>query len=214
MNFLIIIIVILFVTGILYLNGGSQAKKKPREEQLSDLAKLLEGKLVPIEGFPNSYKISFEFEGYHFNYEDVEVAGFKDKVFKSYIKVLTTSKLTLTFGEKKRTRLIEHSKTAQSTGEVRLPKELQDFGAYSNNPPLAEKFLDDPKVIKVFKKYMDSDSWGRSIMAVKVFSGSVVIEFDSGGRGIHKALTYVTESTVIEEYLDDVLVLVQKLESF
>ncbi|MBP9854877.1 MAG: hypothetical protein KBD53_08425, partial [Candidatus Omnitrophica bacterium] len=67
---------------------------------------------------------------------------------------------------------------------------------------------------KVFKKYMDSDSWGRSIMAVKVFSGSVVIEFDSGGRGIHKALTYVTESTVIEEYLDDVLVLVQKLESF
>lgn len=212
MNLIIIGIVVLFLAGIMFLNSGSPSKKKSREDLLADLAKVLEGKLVPIEGFENSYRISFEFEGYQFHYEDVEAVGFKDKIYKSYIKIPTTSKLTLTFGEKKRTQLIEHSKTSQH-GIVRLPKELQDFGAYSNNPPFAEAFLDDTKVLKVLKKFQDVDTWGRPMMAVKISSGTLIVEFDSTGRSVHKALRYVTETSVLEEYLDDVILLTKKLEA-
>ncbi|MGE0268857.1 MAG: hypothetical protein AB7S78_10445 [Candidatus Omnitrophota bacterium] len=211
-NLIIIGVVILFIAGIMFLNSGSPSKKKSREDLLADLAKVLEGKLVPIEDYQNSYRISFDFEGYKFNYEDIEAASFKDKIYKSYIKISTTSKLTLTFGEKKRTQLIEHSKTVQH-GVVRLPKELQNFGAFSNNPPAAEVFLDDVKVLKILKKFQDVDTWGRPMMAVKISSGTIIVEFDSTGRSIHKALRFVTESSVIEEYLDDVLVLTKKLEA-
>lgn len=211
-NLIIVIVVVVFLAGILYLNSGTPSKKRSREDLLADLARLLEGTREPIEGYQNSYKIAFEFEGYRFNYEDVEAVGFKDKIYKSYLKINTTSKLTLTFGEKQRTQLIEHSKTVQH-GVVRLPKELQEFGAYSNNPPFAELFLDDLKVLKVFKKFRDTDTWGRPLMPIKISSGTIIMEFDSTGRSIHKALRYVTESSVIEEYLDDMLVLIKKLEA-
>lgn len=211
MNWIIIGVVIFFIAGIMFMNTGTSSKKKSREDLLKDLARVLEGKMVPIEGYQNSFRIGFEFEGYNFNYEDIEAAGFKDKIYKSYLKINTTSKLTLTFGEKKRTQLIEHAKTNQH-GVVRLPKELQDFGGYSNNPPFAEAFLDDLKVLKIFKKFRDVDTWGRPMMPIKISTGTIIMEFDSTGRSIHKALRYVTETTLIEEYLDDMIVLIKKLE--
>ncbi|MBZ0167214.1 MAG: hypothetical protein K8I00_10450, partial [Candidatus Omnitrophica bacterium] len=102
---IIIGVIMFFVGGIMWLNTGSPSKKKSREQLLNDLTRVLEGTMVPLEGFENSYRINFSFEGYAFRYEDVESVGFKDKIYKSYLKIDTDTKLSLNFGEKRRTKL-------------------------------------------------------------------------------------------------------------
>ncbi len=209
---IIIGVIMFFVGGIMWLNTGSPSKKKSRDDLLNDLNRVLEGKLERLEGFENSYRISFTFEGYSFRYEDVESVGFKDKIYKSYLKIDTDTKLTLIFGEKHRTKLIQHAKS-HSHGIVRLPKSFQDFGATSNNASLAEAFLDDPKVIKIFKKFAGFDPWGKPRMMIRVAEGAIVLSFDAEAGGLHKPLRYVTETSIIEEYLDQMIILVKRLES-
>ena len=128
------------------------------------------------------------------------------------MKINTSSKLTLTFGEKRRTKLIEHSKTS-SHGIVKLPKDFSEFGAYSNNPGLAEEFLNDIKILKILKKYRDFSQSGKPRLFLKINSGTIILEFDTTGSSIHKPLRLVTETTVIEEYLDQMILLTKRLES-
>lgn len=213
MTEIIIIGVIMFlIGGIMWLNTGSPSKKKSREDLLKDLTRVLEGKLESLEGFENSYRITFTFEGYDFRYEDVESMGFKDKIYKSYLKIDTDTKLTLIFGEKQRTKLIEHAKS-HSHGIVRLPKTFSDFGATSNNASLSQAFLDDAKVVKIFKRFAGFDPWGKPRMMLRISEGVIVLTFDSEAGGLHKPLRYVTETSIIEEYLDQLIVLVKRLES-
>lgn len=209
---IIIGVILFFVGGIMWLNTGSPSKKKSREDLLKDLTRVLDGQMEEVEGFENSFRINFSFEGYSFRYEDIESVGFKDKIYKSYLKIDTDTKLTLIFGEKHRTKLIQHAKS-HSHGIVRLPKTFQDFGATSNNVSLAEAFLDEPKVIKIFKKFANFDPWGKARMQIRLTDGSIVLSFDSEVGGLHKPLRYVTETSIIEEYLDELIVLVKRLES-
>lgn len=209
---IIIGVIMFFVGGIMWLNTGSPSKKKSREELLNDLTRVLDGTMVPLEGFDNSYRINFEFEGYAFRYEDVESVGFKDKIYKSYLKIDTDTKLSLNFGEKRRTKLIEHAKSNHH-GVVRLPKDFQDFGATSNNPSLSEAFLDDAKVVRIFKKFSGFDPWGKPRLMMRISEGTIVLAFDAEAGGLHKPLRYVTETSIIEEYLDQLIILVKRLES-
>ncbi len=212
MNWIFVAVVALFAAGIAYLGATSSSSKRPRKDLLDDLTKLVDGVMEPIEGFENSFRIRFDFEGHDFYYEDFETQGFNEKVFKSYLKTDTKENFTLVFGEKHGKKLLNHTGD-KAQAYIKIPDALKDFGVDSNKPKVAEELLQNAKVVKLFKSYRNVDARGRAFIPLKYASGTIVLEFDHTGKFNPKPLQYATEAVTIEGFLDQLILLKEALES-
>ena len=164
MSMLLVLIVLLFLGGIILLSTKSPLKKKTRAQFLQELADLLEGVLEPIEDNEgeNSFRIKFQFKGQEFVYEDLEKKGFKEKIYKAYLKARTPSKLTLTFTEKRRSTKIRtdifiasevSTEHVNEHVQLQVPENLKDLKVFTTDPVAANQIFEDNKTAAILKKF-------------------------------------------------------------
>ena len=60
-----LIVVLLLVGAILYVNSSSSENKRTRESFLEEFTQQVDGRIEEVEGYKNSFRIYFEFEGYN-----------------------------------------------------------------------------------------------------------------------------------------------------
>lgn len=223
MEIVIVSIVVLFTGGLIYAGLAFFQKKKTREQYLGELAKFVEGKIEPIENgvYENSFRMQFEYEGQQFIYEDIEKQGFKGKVYFAYLKVKTTSTLTLTISAKDQplkmvskiflASEVSAEKIGSSNPFVTLDF-LKDCHVYTNNNRMASRFLGDKKISAIFKKMKNLDSARRPFMPIEIVNGMVTLTFSSDPQ-FHPNLTQLMSDVgSISDHADRLLMIVRKLK--
>jgi len=221
MNWIIIGFVIVSLVLIFILKGNLPNKIRSRDQFLKEIEKFVDGRLEPISDQPNSFRIIFNFEGQEFVYEDLESLGFKDKVYKTYLKLKTPSKLTLSFTEKK-SRNVEKNKVritsaleemAQRHTKVHLPKELEkNFNVNTNNAVQTNLLFRDKKAANVFVAFKNFDASGHPFMSLKIISGFIILEFHPSGTLHPRPLSLQISLQSLEEYLDKLLIVAKQLK--
>jgi len=219
----LLLVVVVFLGGIILLSAKSPLKKVTREEFLEELTKFLEGTLEPIVGEKgeSSFRIRFKFKGQDFVYEDLQKQGFKDKVYKAYLKTETPSKLTLTFTERKRSTKIRTDifiaseiSTHQVNEHIQLeiPKYLKDLKVFTNDPEGANKVFEDGKVMAVFKKFKNVGPRGYPFLSVGIVEGVVILEFPSTKTCHPNLFALQADIPSIDDYLEKLMVVVSRLK--
>ncbi len=221
MNPLIILLFLGFIVAIIILNSNLFHKQDPRKRYLEALAKYLEGRLEVLTEPENSYRIHFDYEGHSFLYEDLVDLGFQTKFYKGYIKVPTPRRFTLSFTEKPRSSIKVNVKGlsdfttlwADDSGPVRLPKELKEFNVFSNDPQKAIKLLEYEDVIEVFAQFKNLDPLGHPVMSLEIVEGVVTLRFHPPGELKPNISDLMNNVSIIDEYLDRLLVVIKRLKS-
>ena len=223
MTIVLIVVGILFLAGIFLVSGTVVVKQRGRENFLEALAVFMESKVKAIEGREHDFRVDFRFEGGDYTFDDVEETGFSGKLNKAYLKAKINNNFVLSFTEKEIRRTItteifkasdiEEGKTTKEV-KVEIPKVLQNFNVHTNNPKLTSYFLNDPKVVGIFASFKNLDARGYSSMALKILNKEVMLEFNTL-PGYHPNLSLLrTNVSSIEEYLDQLAVLVKFINNF
>lgn len=221
---LIIGVLVVLVLAMLYLLRVPTSAVQ-RSKYLQAMAHFFEGQLLPIDESENSYRINFKYRGYECLYEDIELSGLRSgsSTYLGSLKVKTSSSLSLTFTERSRTQIrstvqsldeIANSRWGTIEGQVRLPKVLEEFHAYSNNVPWATEFFNDSKILKLFYSYKNRDSRGHPLMSLQIIDGVVGLEFHSSGDLKPSILVLEHNVTAAESYLQELIAVAQVLEAF
>ena len=224
MGILIVLIVLLFLGGIVLLSAKTPPEKRTREYFLQKLADVLEGTLEPIEGIAgeNSFRIKFCFKGEEFVYEDLEKQGFKDKVYKAYLKAKTPNKFTLTFTERRRSTKIKSDifmASDVSTNyvnehiQLQVPKYLKDLNVSTNDPVVANKIFEDNKTASVLKKFKNVDNRGYPFLSLGIVGGEVSLEFRSTKTCCPNIPDLREDVPSIENHLERMIVIIRKLKT-
>ncbi len=219
----LILLVLVLLGGIILLSAKSPLKKQNREEFLRELAKFLEGTLEPIgedeEG--GSFQIRFKFKNEEFLYEDLETRGFKGRVYKVYLRIKTSSKLTLTFTEKKRSTKIRSdifiasevsAQYMNPQAQLQVPGHLKDLKVFTNDISEANKILEDKRITDIFKKFKNVDTRGYPFLSLGIVSGVVILEFHSVKTCKPNISALREDMTSIDDYLEPLLVITHKLK--
>ena len=160
--------------------------QRTRDNVIQDLEEFLEGKAQPIEGQGDGFSLAFNFEGYDFIYEEVEVHGFGSKNFKGYLKIQTPSSFILHFTEKKaKTRIrsdifiASDIKDDSVKKEERLviPEKLKEFSVHTNNISFANHLFDSAKFLRIVQQYKNEDHRKSYSSALKITDGLISLEF-------------------------------------
>jgi len=223
MGWLLFLFVVIFVGGIILLGAQSPLQKKTREQFLDDLTKFLEGTLEPIvdEHYKNSFRISFKFRDHDFVFEDLEGVGFKNKIYKCYLKIKMPSKFTLTLTEKKRSGRVTSdifiasevsSQYVSDTVPLQVPKFLKDMHVFTNDPFIANQFLNDAKVIHVLKGFKNADNRGYPFLSIGIVAGEIILEFYPERAFRPNFPELWTDISSIENYLNKMLTVVRVLK--
>ena len=218
-----VLIVLLFLGGIILLSAKSPLEKKTREHFLQELADFLEGTLEPIESDAgeNSFRIKFRFKGEEFVYEDMEKQGFKDKVYKAYLKAKIPNKLTLTFTEKRRSTKIRTDifiASEVSTDyvneyvQLRVPKYLKDLKVFTNDSVATNKIFEDNKTAAIFKKFKNVDNRGYPFLSIGIVEGEIILEFRSIKTCYPNVFDLRADVSSIDDYLEKLMVIIRKLK--
>jgi len=202
------------VVGIIFLGGKSLFRSKSRQQYLDDLAMHLKSKFIPLEGFENGYAMKFHFEGFDFEFLDLEDSGFRDdlKSHKAFLKTRANSDLTLSFTERGRVSLkSEAVRVSDIRGggpeTVEVPKQLKEFSIYSNRPMKANEFFRQEKVVDVFNYLKSVDSRGHANIPLSLQDGEIVIQFFSSATRKPSIFDLKHSTSKIEDYLDDLIIL-------
>jgi hypothetical protein len=201
----------------------SSSEKKPREVFLKDLAGFLGGSMEPIEGDPDgqSFRITFRYKDQDFVYEDFETRGFKDKVYKGYLKTKVPDDFSLVFSEKRHASRIRMDifmasevstlNTSESVN-LQIPKSLEGLKVTTNNPSEANRFFRDHKTSAVFQKYKNIDNRGYSSIAIGIIKGEIILEFSSSRASYPNVFGLKFDMHSIDDHLERVMTLVHKLK--
>lgn len=219
-----VFILIALCVGIILLGGYSPLKIQTREQFLQSLAKFLEGELKPIEGETEGVRISFNFEGQTFFYDDILEYGFTEKAYKGYLKVQSPTKLALSFTERPRSTLIKsdviiasqiQDVSVQERARVRVPSKLKDLNVHTNDPVLLNALWDDPKIVSIFSGFKNVDARGYPSMSLRMVDGLLILEFSpligrkpnrpTIMRDIHAMDAYLTQLFKIIKRLTEVV---------
>ncbi|MBN1869096.1 MAG: hypothetical protein JW847_00750 [Candidatus Omnitrophica bacterium] len=223
MIILLVLVILLFLGGIILLSAKSSLEMKPREQFLQELSNFLQGTLEPMESDSNekSYRIKFRYKEQDFVYEDLENQGFKDKVYKAYLKAKTPSKLMLTFAEKEhstriRTEIFIASEVSTNNMDehvqLRVPKYLKDLKIVTNDSAAANKLLEDPKTASVFKRYKNVDNRGYFFLTISIVNGEIVLEFRSIKSCHPNVFDLRSDIHSIDNHLERMIALIRKLK--
>jgi hypothetical protein len=218
------LIVLMFLAGIILLGAKSPLQKRTREQFLAELTKFLEGTVELIDDDHEggkSYRISFKFKGEEYIYEDLESLGFKEKIYKGYVRIKTPSKLTLTFAEKERSTRIRSDIVIASEIEahfidkntiLNVPELLKDMQVFTNDTPEANRVLEDKKIISILKKYKNVDSRGYRFLSLGIIDGVVTLEFRPEKFNKPNLPALRENVSSIDDYLEQLIVIARKLK--
>jgi hypothetical protein len=212
------VIVVLLVGAIILLSSQLTSKGKTRDDLFTSLENFVGTKRQPIEGYENSYMLSFPFEGKTFLYEDIETRGFNDKIYKAFLKLQTKSKVTIQFTEKRHEKLLGKSISAtdmlgSTSRTVQIPKELSMFHISTNDIDTTNALLSDLKVRKIFSEFKNIDAQGRPSNSIKMVDGMIILEFHSSGSTYPKNLHLDHDIGAFENYIKRLLTVSRKLET-
>ncbi len=222
---LIILTSVIFLGVLVYLLKNISTDKFHRNVYLKNMAHFFEGELSAIAEHENSFRINFKYRGYECLYEDIELAGLRpgSGSHLGYLKLKSSKNLTLSFFERSRTQIRSNAQTLDDItnlrwgtleGQVRLPQSLSEFHAYTNNPDWANRFFDDPKVLKIFVKYKSRDLRGHPLLSLQISEGVVGLEFHSQGYSKPSILVLEHNVTAAESYLQELIFIAQVLEKY
>lgn len=220
-QFLAITVIVLLVGGILFLSSHSNTRKKTRDELKRMIERFVDAKSVPIEGTAgDSYRIHFTYNGKACIYEDLEAVGFVDRVHKSFLKVPTTSKLTVQFTEKKHQRTIgggsmlasEMLNDAHAGPRVQIPKELQMFSVFTNDAVKVNALFSDWWIRRIFNEFKHMDRQGRPTSSLRIMDGVIILDFHSSGLVHPKSLDFEGNMASLESYIKKLMRIRDKIE--
>ncbi|MCK5082495.1 MAG: hypothetical protein KAR31_06270 [Candidatus Omnitrophica bacterium] len=225
MSMAMILVVVFCLGGIILLNAKSPFEKKTRKQFLEELASFVDGTLEPIkaDAGENSFRIKFRFKDQEFIYEDMEKQGFKDKVYKSYLKTRVPNKLTLTFTEKKRSTTIKtdifissdiSTQYLKEHVALQVPKYLKDLKVFTNDPVEANKIFEDKKTVSVLKKFKNIDSRGYPFVSIEIVKGEVTLEFRSIKTCYPNVFDLRGDVSLIDNHLEEMMVVIRKFKEF
>ncbi|MCB9771418.1 MAG: hypothetical protein H6754_02575 [Candidatus Omnitrophica bacterium] len=221
----IVIIISVVLLGILIVVAVVAPTKVRHSDYVNKMAHFFEGQVEPIPDNENSFRVRFNYRGYECIYEHVDLPGLQKGSASQigYIKLKSPSKLSLSFTERSRTQIrsnaqsledVAKSRWGSSQGQVRLPPSLLDFHVYSNNPELANKLLNDAKIVKVFNSYKNRDSRGHPVLSIGIMEGVVALEFHAPGELKPSILELQHNVTAAEVYLREMIVLVDAIKNY
>jgi len=224
MPLVLIIIFILLVAGIAYLAKKAWSEKTDTKEYLERMAHFFEGEVAAIPDSANSKRITFKYRGYDCLYEDMELPALQKgaELNVAYLKMKAKSHLSLSFTERERTSIrsnaqtlqeVTHSRWGDNRGLIELPKSLEDFHVYTNDPEKAAKFIKNKKVLRSFESYRNRDARGHPLMSLKVTDGTVVLEFHSTGGLTPSLFELRNNVTAGEAYLQELIEIVEVLQT-
>ena len=207
--------------GIVFLTIYATGKEKTLEEFLKSLAEYWEGDWGPINEYPNSYRVSFNFEGQSFVYEDAELPGFNGQIRRGYFKTQSNSKLSLQFTEIQRTTTVIQpdillmskiaNKPIPQTVTVKMPKKLKDFRVYTSDPQTVNTLMQDSKFVDILAEFKNLDHRGYPFLPIKIVDGMIVLELYSEKRYKPNRLALIENISLAEDYIEILLTLTQKL---
>ncbi len=213
-------IIAAIIVAILVLNRMFKGSKDKRQQYLGAIAKFLDGIVLPLEGYDNSYKIDFTYKDIDFSFTDIEDPGFQTPTYRGVLKAKTNSDLTLSFTESSRANFRTEATSiaevlspwTKNADKVRLPKELQDFVAFTNNTSKANILLADDQISKIFLKFKNIDSRGHPVMSLEILEGVLTLKFHPLGSSLHPNLFDLqNSSSAIEVHLEKMLVIINKI---
>lgn len=212
------------IGGILYLTHLLTQNKNNRDKTLQELADLLEGKLEPMEGFPNSFKIEFTYNGKPFVYEDIEDVLGNQPHYRGFLKYKTSTNLVLSFTEKSRTQMRSNVQSLQDVvsnpwginqvNDLVSPPDLKEFTIFTNKTPQANTLLAHEGVVKVFARYKNVDVRGHPVMSLEIVEGVLLLRFHSSPELKPNLFDLRNNAASIEPHLDHMRVVIDRLENF
>ena len=216
-------LIVSLILAIIYLTHQSSGSKKSREEFLRDLQQYVEGRQEVISAEDGSFRIIYDLENVEFFFEDIFVKGFSQEgINKAFLKVATKTPITMSFLERDSNQKIitgevrlasRMSKEAdQSAAMVVIPKVLKEFKVYSSHPNIANKFLEDKKVVGILSTFKNSDQRGFPSLSFRVSDGVIILEFSLGPAFRPNLQNLRTNVASIEDFSDKLLYLAQVLD--
>ena len=218
-----IVIIFCLLAGIIFINWQKPVKMQLRKEFLKKMENLLEGKCVPIDGQDNNYRIKFTYEGEDFIYEDIQEKGIKENFNKAYLKAITQSNFTLKFSGKEKKGAVRtevfiaskaFDKNIEQASVMKLPKELEDFNMFSNDPQKVNKLLEDEKVVQIFFEFINEDARGYKTVSLSIVDGIIILEFHSAATLKPSIFSLRSNLSSLEGYLDKQLFLLEKIKEW
>jgi len=95
---------------------------------------------------------------------------------------------------------------------VKVPKQLKDFNIYASNVAVANKILDNSKIISIFSSFKNQNRLGHPVLSLRITDGLIVLEFSSVVTYKPSLNDLHDNPTSIETYLDKLLVIAKELE--
>lgn len=183
MSMFVVIIVVLLISGIIYLAWQPKQTALTQDDFLNALAKYVEGAVSEIPGKTGDYRITFDYHGFPCTYEEVQIVTLQSKLYQGRLTMKTSGNLTIMFGEKKAKRIVRpglDDSIQRKEKQLALPQSLHMFDAHANDKDKAERLLAMSNVRKMFDLYKYVDASGYPNMPLTVTAGVVTLEFSSG----------------------------------
>ena len=212
----VILLVLFLICIFLVVKQPSDAERR-RRRFINELEQFLVANKEIIRGstFQN-YKLSFDFEGVKFVFEDIEEKSLKGSFNSAYLRVKLPKDLDLMFIGKKESVNIrkdvflasEMDADDYSTRKkLKSPSELIEFDINSLTPSDISLFLSKRKVLKVLFKLKEKDERGQWFIPLKIVRGEVVITFGPSREMQSSYYRLQANLYQIENYLEYLLIL-------
>lgn len=215
---IITILILVALGAIVFLARDTSSPEVKRQRYLKGLAEHVESSLEPIEGKKDSFRIRFRHKDQDFVFEDIEDYELNQEVFyKGYLRMAIPGTLTLSFTERPRAKFRAEvdslsdmiSPWSNKSEKVHLPKGLDEFNIYTNDPDLVNRLLEDPAVIEAFVKSKDASTRGSPIMSLEVMEGSIILRFHDSN--LHPQLDELRYNpSLIDQFADRLLAIQQR----
>lgn len=221
MFWVLIGLVLIFAAAMVFVAMPSTKRTVTREDFLDQLVKHTEGRKSELPGQPNSHRVDFDFEGYHFWYEDIESQGFTQMSYKGLLKIQSASDLNLIFLKKDRNKLLSNDIQLLSNindtsinkhSKVFLPEELKEFDVFVQNPFKVNMFLEDKKAKAALLALKQVDRQGEAFMPVSISNGIVFLEFSADDRVKLNRQLLVEQMPILEKLVDHMITIVKALD--
>ena len=212
-------LVIVLIAGIVYLSSDIE-KKDARKKHLAGLQELLNAEQQEIPGRPNSFILRFEYRKVPFWYEDIEDKIFDKVNHRGFLRVSLPVNFNVVFTENVKSAFrsapvaLAQSSSAGGTNQIDSPRGFKEFSIFSNKPDVAKKLFEDESVVRVFLKFKNKDSRGKSEMALEIVDGVLLLKFYSLGQQSEPTMFDLRNNVgLIEDYLEDLLIIWHRMQT-
>lgn len=223
MMIIIGVVSIILVAGICFLNKGNTGNKIPRKEYLEQLCKYTEGKLEIAEDWGDSFRVSYEFDGRDFVFEDRFIKGFKHALYRGFLKTKIKSIFFLAFTYHVKNITVHSDIVIMSKLEgqridqkdrVMVPPELKNFEVFTNEIKTANELLMDKKFVGILKEFISINAQGTPFISLKIIDSEIILDFHEYAASKPSLEGLKTSIPSIENYTEKILYIAKKVDEF